>query len=177
MAVNVDFSPEDFKKFSEDARKTIADAATGTVTEVANRMVRAGRQNIASAGFGSKWQNALRASIYPRSGTSINAAAVVRHKIPYAEVFELGATIRGKPLLWVPINGNKQRISQFRGAHLFSINRPGKPPLLAIKRGKETIPMFVGIDQVTLRKRLDLYNTFEQQAQSLPDVFQSKLKG
>jgi hypothetical protein len=64
---------------------------------------RDGRASIAAGGFGPKWQNALRANVYPRGGDSIRAAAVIYHKVPYAIAFEEGAIIQGKPLLWLPL--------------------------------------------------------------------------
>jgi hypothetical protein len=62
-----------------------------------------------------------------------------RHKIGYANVFERGATIRGHPLLWIPLPSaprlGKKRITPrlyFQSiGPLHLIRRPGKAPLLA----------------------------------------------
>lgn len=89
----------------------IAAAAQGAIKDAAEQVKREGRAAIGAAGFGSKWQNALRVEVYPKSGASANAAALAHHKIPYAGVFETGATIAGKPLLWVPISGTPARVS------------------------------------------------------------------
>lgn len=118
----------------------IAAAATGAIKDAAAQIKTQGRAAIASGGFGQKWQNALRIEVYPKSGTSINAAALAHHKIPYAGIFETGGTIAGKPLLWVPLTGTPARIAGMRFTpRLFTsligplvlIKRPGKRPLLA----------------------------------------------
>ena len=45
---------------------TMAAAATAAVREAADTVKSKGRANIAAGGFGRKWQNALRANVYPR---------------------------------------------------------------------------------------------------------------
>ncbi|MGR3593103.1 MAG: DUF6441 family protein [Limimaricola soesokkakensis] len=118
------------------AEKPIAVAATSAVREAAAGVKAEARSQIASAGFGRKWQNVLRVDAYPRGGISINAAAHVYHKIPYAWVFEEGAKISGKPLLWIPLPhvakkiGRKKLTPKSYPGELQSVNRPGKPPLL-----------------------------------------------
>lgn len=119
----------------------VAEAATKAVRTAGDATKRAGRLDIAAAGFGSKWQNTLRVNYFPKSGASIDAAAFVFHKIPYSVVFEEGATIRGKPLLWVPLKTTPTKgigrgkttpkMLAGKGLKLFTIKRAGKPPLLA----------------------------------------------
>lgn len=120
----------------------LAEAGSAAMTETANAIKAAGRQDIASAGFSKRWQNALRVDVYPKRGVSLNAAALIYHKIPYADVFETGATIRGKPRLWLPLRSTPKRIGNKRMtaerfakevAPLRFIRRAGKPPLLAAK--------------------------------------------
>ncbi|RWQ12332.1 DUF6441 family protein [Mesorhizobium sp.] len=115
-------------------------AGTAAIAEAADIIKREGRRDIAAAGFSKRWQNALRVNLYPKRGASMNAAAVIYHKIQYAGVFEEGATIVGKPLLWLPLpdapkgrGGASIRPSEYRariGHPLYSIRRPGKAPLL-----------------------------------------------
>lgn len=63
-----------------------------------------------------------------------------QHRIGYANVFERGARISGKPLLWIPlptapekINGRPMTAGLYVHAvgPLHSINRSGRPPILA----------------------------------------------
>jgi len=114
----------------------IAQAATDTIKEAGAIVKERGRGSIAAAGFSRKWQNALRVDVYPQRGVSVDAAAVVRHKIPYAGVFEDGAVIDGKPYLWLPLGNlpGELTAANFQkkvGQPLRTIRRPGKPPLLA----------------------------------------------
>lgn len=88
----------------------IAIAATGAIKDAGDQIKSSGRANIAAAGFSRKWQNALRVNLYPPRGASADAALLAFHKIPYAGVFETGATIHGKPLLWIPVSGAPARI-------------------------------------------------------------------
>ena len=122
-----------------EGEKPMARAATSAVREAADLAKTGGRASIAAAGFSRKWQNALQAKVYPRGRDSMWAAALIYHKVPYAEVFEQGAVIHGKPLLWVPLpnapfgsGGRRIPPSKFRelvGSPLYTIRRPGKPPM------------------------------------------------
>jgi hypothetical protein len=134
-------------------QRPIARAATLAVIDAADDAKNAGRASIASAGFSSKWQNALRANVYPSGGRafSMRAAALIYHKISYAEIFENGAIIAGKPYLWLPTSNAPQRLGGVRISvrqYLAQIGplefaaRPGKPPLLVAKlriAGKVTV--------------------------------------
>ena len=88
-----------FFRAMTEGERPMAKAASAAVREAANLAKAGGRANIAAAGFSRKWQNALRAKVYPPNRDSINAAALIYHKVPYAEVFEEGAIIHGKPML------------------------------------------------------------------------------
>lgn len=127
-----------FRALTEGERP-IAKAATAAVREAAELAKSGGRTSIATAGFSRKWQNALRANVYPPNRDSMRAAALIYHKVPYAEVFERGAVIHGKPYLWLPLpnapfaGGRRIPASKFRdlvGSPLYTIRRPGKPPML-----------------------------------------------
>lgn len=179
-------------------------AGTGAITEAGDIVKREGRADIASAGFSRKWQNALRVNIYPKRGVSMEAAAFIYHKIGYAGVFEEGATITGKPRLWLPLDSAPKRIGRSKVTPalyvrkigpLVSINRPGKPPLLAGKaavatRGKNAgkvtlsalkrgaagkastlVPLFIGIDRVSIRDRFSIREITERTAARLGELY------
>jgi hypothetical protein len=119
----------------------VATAATRAIEDVALQVKTRGRSAIAAAGFSRRWQNALRVNVYPERGrVSVDAAAFIYHKIPYAGVFEDGARISGSPFLWIPFSNVQQRIGGKRltprlfiatVGPLHSVNVPGKPPMLA----------------------------------------------
>lgn len=110
-----------FESFVEDARQKMADASMGAIRDAANFIKTKGRENIASAGFSKRWQNAFRVNVYPDKGRrgSIHPALVAWHKIPYAGIFERGGTISGSPLLWLPLPNVPKSIN---GKHMSPAN-------------------------------------------------------
>lgn len=180
---NLRFQKGDFRKaFSDDLDK-MAKAATSAMAETGVAAKNAARANIASAGFSAKVANAMRADTYPAAGTSLNPAALIFNRIGYSEIFQTGGDIAGHPLLWLPIGANlpgsstkwtPARYAQTFGP-LVSVNLPGRRPMLfaAKKRGP---PLFIGIDRVTLRKRLNVDEAVASAAATLPARYAAKLK-
>lgn len=118
----------------------IAQTATATIKQTTETAKKEARQVIAAAGFSRKWQNATRGDVYPPKGVSVNAAGMIYNKILYSGVFEAGATISGKPFLWIPVTGLPKRVGGKRMTPrvfveligpLHSVNRPGRNPILA----------------------------------------------
>lgn len=179
---NFRFQSGDFKKaFSSDLDK-MATAATAAMRETATAAKAAARANIASAGFSAKVANAMRANAYPAAGTSLDPAALIFNRIGYSEIFQTGGTIAGD-LLWLPIEANlpgastkwtPSRYAQTFGP-LVSVNLPGRRPMLfaANRRGP---PLFIGVEQVTLRKRLNVDEAIAAVAATLADRYAAKLK-
>lgn len=198
-----------FRGAIKEIERPIARAATGAIAEAGLAAKTEGRANIGSAGFGKKWQNALRDKYYPKGRESMRPAVQLYHRIPYADVFETGATIQGKPLLWVPITNNipaklsGRRISPSSYTRLVgplaSVNIPGRKPMLVAKadRGKKgtrkvslaslrrgargegnvkSVPVFVGVDAVKLRKRFDLRVVFARVASRLGQLYLKHLR-
>lgn len=191
------------------AEEPIATAATRAIEEAATKAKADARANIAAAGFGRKWQNALRADVYPRGAeTSVNAAAHIYHKIGYSGVFEEGARISGSPYLWPALPHVAQKIGRFRMTParypepLQFVRRPGKPPLLmarigmsratarrggpsrltigtirkgaragGAKRVVQSMPVFVGISTVRIRKRFGITAIVRKAASQLPSLY------
>lgn len=128
-----------WRKSISDVLKPIEPAAKAAVKQVAILARDLSRENIAGAGFSGRWQKAMQFSMERTPKDTALAAASVFHKIPFAVVFEEGATIRGKPKIWLPIEGNvpigikTPRDYVKRVGPLVSVNRSGKPPLLFAK--------------------------------------------
>ncbi|RWN11754.1 DUF6441 family protein [Mesorhizobium sp.] len=188
----------------------IGAAGTAAITEAANIAKAEGRADIAAAGFSKRWQNTLAVIVYPKRGVSIDASALIYHKIRYAGVFETGATIGGKPTLWLPLPTAPKRAGRQKMTPalyvrtvgpLISIERPGKPPLLAgkiatnrrgqINKGKVTlsalrrggkgapstlVPLFIGIDRVSIRDRFSIAQIVQRVAGRLGELYVKNLK-
>lgn len=127
----------------------IAEAGTAAMREMGDAIKLRGRANIAAAGFSRKWQNAFRVDVFPKRGASADAAAWVYHRIPYADVFETGETIRGKPTLWVPLPTAPKRIGRKKITPKRFVSEIG--PLFPI-RGRGGMPLLAA--NVAARRRL-----------------------
>lgn len=208
ITITVKAITEGFDAAMREKYRPLAEAGQETIVEIANAIKAKGRAHIATAGFSARWQNALRADVYPKRKVSLNAATLVFHKIPYADVFETGATIAGRPTLWLPLSSTPKKLGRYKmTAERYSkevgsltlLKRPGKKPLLAAKMavsgrqaasgdlGKVTlpklrkgasgngviraVPLFVGVDTVTLRKRFGLGALIESEAGRIEAAF------
>jgi len=180
---------------AREIEKPMARAATAAIQDAGDIAKRGGRSSIAAAGFSRKWQNALRVNIYPPQGESLRPAAFIFHKISYAGVFEEGAVIGGKPLLWLPLSnvpvrrGRPMRPSEYVRSFgpLVSVQRPGAPPLLfpkyRVRRSRRRVadslarkPLYIGLSAVEIAKRFDVKGAAKQAAAQLPSLYAKHLK-
>jgi hypothetical protein len=172
------FSPEEavFELWLKELEKQIQEAKAGAVKDAAALALKEGRANIAGAGFPARWQRTLQSRFYPNKGTG-DPAAIVFDVVPFASVFETGATIRGRPLLWLPL-GNKAGVRSARQypGKLVSVNVSGKPPLLFDPAKRDLGPLFVGVPSVTLRKRLDIARIFKLAAERVGEFYEERIK-
>lgn len=130
----------DFDKFARQAEAPIAKAATAAVKE-ADKLVKAeAKSEFAAAGFSGRSQNAMKSVLTPKTGDSINVATDFFLRPAYLNVFEKGATISGKPFLWLPTENVPFATGSKRLTPKQYIDRVG--PLYSA-RGAKT-PMLVG---------------------------------
>ena len=158
--------------------KAVGDAGAGLKT--------AWRGQITSAGLGQRLARTIRAATYPKGQLSLNAAALVWSKAPVIiGAHDTGPLIRSRNGFWLAIptpaagkSGRGGRITpgeweRRRGLRLRFIYRPRGPSLLVAEgrlnnrgvsvasrsktgRGVTTVPIFLLVPQVKLRKRLNL---------------------
>lgn len=186
MRLSYEYQEGEYSAKQLEAYGKMARASTGAIKEAGDLAKRAGRAAIAAGGFGSRWQNALRSRTYPQFGYSLNSAAYIWHKIPFAEIFETGGTISGHPLLWLPLNsvpkdgrGHHLTPAQYTkgGRKLISINRPGRRPILAaVTRGRKgkkggVVPMYVGIPQVREPAKFDVAAAVREVGSHIGDLY------
>lgn len=130
-----------YEEAFEQHHKNMAQAARETMKKLAAQIQIAARAEIARGGLGPRWQRGFKTFVFPRQPDgSINVTVRGFHRIGYANIFERGGSIRGRPLLWIPlpeapkkINGRPTTAKAFAEsvAPLHRIDRPGRPPLLA----------------------------------------------
>ncbi|ESY72318.1 hypothetical protein X740_33425 [Mesorhizobium sp. LNHC221B00] len=174
-----------------ESTKELSAASMATARKGADIAKREGRANIAAAGFSQKWQNTLTTIVYPDKGVSTQPSILLYSKIGYSNIFEDGGSIFGHPLLWLALPTAPRMIGRNRTtpalfvAHvgpLFPIIRTGRRPLLAAqvrtgqkgKRGgiqTKAVPMFVGIDEATMKARFSIHQVAEKVGDQLPAIF------
>lgn len=161
-------------------------AVTKAVGDAGTSLKAAWRGQITGAGLGARLSRTIRSELYPKGQPSLNAAALVWSNAPViVGAHDTGPLIRSKDGFWLAIptaaagkSTRGGRISpdeweRRRGLRLRFIYRRSGPSLLVAEgrlnsrglgvasraktgRGLTTVPIFVLVRQVKLRKRLDL---------------------
>ena len=161
-------------------------AVTKAIGDAGTELKKAWRGQISGAGLGQRLARTVRLATYPKGQPSLNAAALVWSKAPVIiGAHDTGPLIRSKDGFWLAIptpaagkSGRGGRITpgqweRRRGLRLRFIYRPRGPSLLVADgrlnnrglgvasrsktgRGLTTVPIFLLVPQVKLRKRLDL---------------------
>jgi hypothetical protein len=162
-AVGATFSAH-VKRYSE--RMVIATQVAAR--RAAENIEREGRANIRAGGdFGSsRWQNGFRALVSFVSRVRISVR--ITHSVRYWRVFEFGATIRGKPMLWIPLSFARDAIGKrardfpgklFRKAPLLMTNEGGRAAAKYFGKTSVRIPRKWRLRDIVRReqKRLGLY--------------------
>jgi len=149
-------------------------------------------------GVGTRLGNSIRLASFPKSGDSLNAAALVWSNAPVIiGAHDTGPLIRSKDRFWLAIptpaagkstKGGRITPGEWErrtGLRLRFIYRGRGPSLLVAEgrlnskgravasrsktgRGLATVPVFLLVQQVKLRKRLDLARDAEQAVEGLP---------
>mgnify|MGYP007022328621 CR=1 FL=1 len=173
-------------------------AVSRAMREAGRDLKVAWRGQITQAGLGRRLANTIRAQTYPKTGESLNAAALVWSKAPeIIGAHDRGALIRSREGMWLAIpmaaagRGHKGgRITpaeweRRRGLRLrFVYRRRGASLLVAdgrlnsrglgvasrskTGRGRATVLIFLLVPQVKLAKRLDLARDVERTGIRLP---------
>lgn len=165
-----------------EKQRPVAEAAVAALRETAANAVQEGRRNIAGAGpnFGPKWQSGLQfLTKDAKEGDlpSLQAKAIIFHRFGIAGVFEHGATIQGKPLLWIPTTrgGPPPRKS---GKRLTSATVRGTPMLFdANDRDRKRKPLYIGVPQVRIPKKFNITEIVKEHVARIAAVFIKHFKG
>jgi uncharacterized protein DUF6441 len=165
-----------WEKALRKKQRNVANAAVAALREVAAAAVQEGRRDIAGAGrFGANWQRDLQ---YVTKGAtengepSLQATAIIFHKSALAGVFEHGATIHGKPLLWIPTTRGAPSPKRLR-RKLVSVNVAGKAPMLfaATDKDRDRKPLYIGVPTVRIAKKWHITEIAERQVKRIALFF------
>lgn len=170
----------DWLKAIREKQRPVATAAVAALREAAADAVQEGRKNIASAGrFGPKWQAGLRyrtVDAVEGDEPSLQAKAIIYHSNGLAGVFEYGATIQGKPLLWIPTTPGAPPPRR-SGKKLVSATVRGKPMLFDTRDpDRHRKPLYIGVPKVSIEKKWRITEIVEQHAKQLGELFLKHFK-
>jgi hypothetical protein len=158
------------KKFSEKQIRAVQAAARRAATEIEDR----GREDIAAGGnFKSeRWQEGFQAKVSYTSRSDINIR--VTHSVFFWKVFEFGAKIFGRPLLWIPLSFARDVTGRARDypGKLFRVNRLGKAPLLMSDDG----PKYFGKESVTIPKKWHLRQIVKDVSREMKDYYREAMR-
>lgn len=173
-------------------------AVTSAISGATTRAKTDWRGQVVSSGLGAKLSRAIRSKVYPEGQPSMTAAGLVWTKSPKIfEAHEMGVTIRarGRAFLSIPLpaagagpRGKRITPAEWErrhGVQLVPIRRPNGNLILFAEarissrglarrsrsktgRSVASIPLFVLVPQVRLRKRLNLIAAGERIAAALP---------
>jgi Family of unknown function (DUF6441) len=163
-----------------DKQRPVATAAVAALREAAADSVQEGRSNIAGAGrFKGKWLSGLQyRTIGGAEGgePSLQAKAIIFHKFGIAGVFEHGATISGKPMLWIPTTEGGPPASR-SGKKLTSATINGTPVLFdANDPDRHRKPLYIGVPSVRIPKKFRITEIVKQHAEQLGMLFLKHFK-
>jgi hypothetical protein len=181
-------------------------AVTTAMREAGAGLKSAWRGQITGAGLGQRLANTIRSQTFPRSGESLNAAALVWSNAPViVGAHDAGPLIRSQNGFWLaiplPAAGKSTRGGRITpgewerrsGLRLRFIYRRLGPSLLVAEgrlssrglavasrsktgRGLTTVPVFLLVPQVRLRKRLDLARDADRALDSVPGLIVANWK-
>jgi hypothetical protein len=178
--VDVDFAG--WNKAFRDKEQVVATAAVEALRETAADAVQEGRQNIGAAGPGfrrAKWQSGLQ--YLTKDATeggepSLQAKAIIFHKYGIAGVFEHGATIQGKPMLWIPTEHGAPTASR-SGKKLVSATVRGQPMLFdAADRDPHRKPLYIGVKSARIPKKFRITEIAKEHVKQFAQLFFKHIK-
>jgi hypothetical protein len=107
-----------------------------------------------------------------------NVRLAFTHDVPYFMVFQRGAVIRGKPLLWIPLSfaGDAQGVmARDYPGRLFRVDRKsGAAPLLLA--GNPAEPKYFGKEQVRIPKKFRVIEIIREGARELAEFFKNRMR-
>jgi hypothetical protein len=165
----------ELKETIDRLRQRVQEAAISSSEKLAEVILSEGRADIARAGrFGNAWTSGFTYEITGDEGGKTRSI-VFHHSNPLWRVFQSGATIQGKPLLWIPVDPGGPRARDFPG-RLFQVKRRGKrdTPLLMSADDKQV--KYIGVKKVIIRRKFHLLKIIRDETKKLKDLFTNEMK-
>ncbi len=187
MTVRLYFSgervgPQLARSASKNIKKILA-AERGAASDVVDFIVPQAREDISNAGnFGARWSDGFKGKV-TEGGGFIRVAFTMPSGPPmrYWRVFQFGAEIHGKPLLWIPLSFAKDAqgvLARDYPGKLFRVNRKsGAAPLLMTRKpGQKAEAKYFGKESVTIPKKFHLVEIIKDGAKKLKQFYSERMK-
>lgn len=164
-----------FERRAVRFRKRVLQSMRDAAEEIADGVEQEGRQDISSGGnFGNSWTSAWKATVTEGGGFfRISVTMGGPPPVAYWRVFEEGRTIRGKPMLWIPLSfasDAKGVSARDYAGPLFKVERLGKAPLLLTTGG---VPKYFGKESVRIPKKFHLMDIARKWARRAGKIYNS----
>lgn len=178
IQISVDVKGGDLKKqiveVGEHSRTRVINASHDALRRASSEIIDQGRADIAGAGrFGSRWTEGLQSALDLGTERSL---VTIFHLIPYWRIFEFGGTVKGKPLLWIPLSfSDAVGIKARDYGPLFRVDRKIGAPLLFSITDKE--PKYSGHESVFIPKKFHILSIARDVAGRLADFYREALNG
>ena len=158
-----------FSDITTKQYKWVRSAVTKAATEVMKNIRKRGYAEIRSAGnFSARSARGLK--VY-KLRKRANRTVVRSRMNEWLNLFERGATVEGKPLLWIPISGQEDAEAvapkDYNGK-LFRLNRGSGVPLLLSSKG---VAKYYGIESIKEPKLFDIEAVVESEASNVPEYY------
>ena len=199
MKLGLDIKPDLIAVMAAEI-KAGEQAVSAAMREAGTDLKTAWRGQITQAGLGQRLSKSIRSQIYPKTGESLKAAALVWSNAPQIiGAHNTGPLIRSKDGFWLaiptPAAGKGRRGKALtpdgwenrRGLRLRFVYRRRGPSLLVADgrlnnrglgmasrsktgRGRSTVPIFLLVPQVKLAKRLNLGRDADRVQAAVPGL-------
>ena len=190
MAVKLKVTVDEPKwlKMIRAKQQPVAVAAEAALRDVAAESVQEGRSDIAAAGPGfsrAEWLSGLQYRTFDdRIGgqATLSGKAVIFHKYGIAGVFESGADIKSKKLMWLPTRAGLARLGGARRP-----SRSGRKLTFATVRGvvmafdaadkaRDRKPLYIGLKEVVIPKKFHIKQIVADNMAHIAEFFLQELK-
>lgn len=169
------------KKFAVKTKQKINTAARGAAEQTVEYVVPRARDDISSAGkFGARWTAGFQGKVTQGGGfVKISFTMGGASPVSHWRVFEHGATIHGKPMLWIPLSfaSDAQGVmARDYPGKLFRVDRKGGKAPLLMAAGKPAVAKYFGKSSVTIPRKFHLRDIVKDGAKQLKLFFTQRMQ-
>jgi hypothetical protein len=154
-------------------QQRVQEEAKSASEQVADTVLREGRADIAGAGrFRGEW---ISGFTYDIEGGDKVKRIIFQHSNPLWRVFQRGARIQGKPLLWIPVEPGGPPAREFPG-RLFQVKRRKKRDVPLLMSAEDKTVKYIGVKKVLIRRKFHLLKIIRDEAKKLRELFRTGMK-